>query len=135
METSMRSTVLVTIILVLSGVCLVHAQAQDVSPLDIQFRRQAVHRLVFDRESAIPLSMLKPSKVVKLSIEHPTIKVSGGATSYKVDKGLLMASADQPSESALWVGGFNPYGTYDVSFAATQGNSGKAGIEFACPTQ
>lgn len=133
MESLMRSIVLVTIISVLSGVCLVHAQAQDVSPLDIQFRRQAVHRLVFDRESAIPLSMLKPSKVVKLSIEHPTIKVSGGATSYKVDKGLLMASADQPSESALWVGGFNPYGTYDVSFAATQGNSGKAGIEFATP--
>ena len=64
METSMRSIVLVTITLILSGVCLVHAQAQDVSPLDIQFRRQAVHRLVFDRESAIPLSMVKPDQTM-----------------------------------------------------------------------
>ena len=99
--------------------------------MDIQFRRQAVGRLVFDHENTIPLSMLKPSKIVELSIEYPSIKVSGGTTSYKVDKGLLTVSTGEPSESALWVGGFNPYGTYDVSFAASEGNSAEAGIEFA----
>jgi hypothetical protein len=114
-----------------SAVCFDHAQAQVSSPLDIQFRRQAVHRLVFNHENAIPLSMLKPTKIVKLEVEHLSIKVSGGTTSYKVDKGLLTVSAGEPSESALWVGGFNPYGTYDLSFAASEGNSREAGVEFA----
>jgi hypothetical protein len=88
---------------------------------------------VFDHEDAIPLSMLQPSKIVELEVEHPSINVSGGTTSYRVDKGLLKVAAEESSESALWVGGFNPYGTYDVSFAARGGNSGRAGIEFATP--
>jgi hypothetical protein len=118
----------------LSGASFDPAQAQKVSsPLDIQFRRQAVRRLVFDRDSAIPLSMLQPAKIVKLGVEHPAIEISGSTTSYKVDKGLLTVSAGETVESALWVGGFNPYGTYDVSFAPGQGNAGKAGIEFATP--
>lgn len=122
---------IITIIAVFSAVCFDHAQAQVSLPMDIQFRRQAVHRLVFDHENAIPLSMLKLSKIVKLEVEHPSIKVSGGTTSYKVNKGLLTANAGELSESALWVGGFNPYGTYDISFAASEGNSGEAGVEFA----
>ena len=92
-----------------------------------------MRRLVFDHEDAIGLSMLQPSKIVKLEVEHPSIAVSGGATSYQVDKGLLAVSAGESSESALWGGGFNPYGTYDVSFAASEANSGQAGIEFATP--
>jgi len=100
----MKRIVLITIIATFTGGCLDYTRAQDVSPMDIQLRRQAAYRLVFDRESAIPLSMLKPSNIVKLEVEHPTIKVSGTTTSYKVDKGLLTVSADQPSESALWVG-------------------------------
>ena len=133
-EIPMKLIVLITIIAAFSGACFDPAQAQNVlSPLDIQFRRQAVRRLVFDHGNAIPLSMLKPSKIVKLSIEHPSIKVSGGATSYKVDKNLLTVFARETSESALWIGGYNPYGTYDVSFAASEGNSGEAGVEFATP--
>jgi len=130
----MKSSVLTTIIAVFSVVCFDRARAQNISsPLDIQFRRQAVRRLVFDHNSAIPLSMLKPSKIVQLEVEHPSIEVSGGTTSYNVDKGLLTVSAGKPSESALWVGGFNPYGTYDVSFAGSDGNSVEAGVEFATP--
>lgn len=103
----MKLKVLITTIAAFSGVCFDHVQAQNVSsPLDIQFRRQAVHRLVFDHHNSIPLSMLKPSKIINFSIEHPSIKVSGGTTSYKVDKGLLTAFAGEPSESALWIGGF-----------------------------
>jgi hypothetical protein len=98
----MKRIVLITIIAVSSAVCFDHAQAHASSPLDIQFRRQVVHRLVFDHENAIPLSMLKPSRIVKLEVEHPSIRVSGGTTSYKVDRGLLTASAGQLSESALW---------------------------------
>jgi len=128
----MKIVVPITIIAVFSAVFFDRSQAQNVSsPLDIQFRRQAVRRLVFDHENAIPLSMLKPSEIVKLEVEHPYTGVSGGTTSYRVDKGLLTVSARELSESALWVGGFNPYGTYDVSFAAGEGNSAEAGVEFA----
>jgi len=80
----MKRIVLRTIVAVFSAVCFEHAQAQVSSPLDIQFRRQAVRRLVFDHEDAIPLSMLKPSKIVNLEVEHPSIKVSGAPTLYKV---------------------------------------------------
>ena len=56
-----RAFVKTTIIAVLFSACFDPAQAQVSSPLDIQFRRQAVRRLVFDHDSAIPLSMLTPS--------------------------------------------------------------------------
>jgi hypothetical protein len=106
-------------------------EQREVSPLDIKFRRQGVRRLVFDGESAIPLSTLHPSEIVDLAMEHPTIHVSGTPTDYESNNGLLTASASGTSESALWVGGFNPFATYDVSFAGTHGESPKAGVEFA----
>ena len=88
----------------------------SLSPLDIRFRRQAVRRLVFDQGNAIPLSMLKPAESIDLGIEHPAIGVSGGATDYQVEQGTLTVSAQDHSESALWIGGFNPFATYDVQF-------------------
>ena len=130
----MNRIVLSMIVTALSGAYSVRGQADgEVSPLDVQFRRQAVRRLVFDRNSAIPLSMLKASEVVNLAVEHPSIKVSGGATDYGLDRGQLTATATEPSESALWIGGFNPFATYDVSFAGSDGQSVEAGVEFATP--
>ncbi len=105
----------------------------SLSPLDIRFRRQAVRRLVFDHGNAIPLSMLKPAESIDLGIEHPAIGVSGVATDYQVDQGTLTVSAQDHSESALWIGGFNPFATYDVQFDGAHGNSPEAGIEFATP--
>ena len=108
-------------------------EQHDLSPLDIRFRRQAVRRLVFDHENAIPLSILKPGESVDLGIEHPVIRVSGEATTYRASQGKLTASAKDKSESALWIGGFNPFATYDVLFNAGEGNSLEAGVEFATP--
>jgi len=108
-------------------------EPREVSPLDIRFRRQAVRRLVFDGESAIGLSTLHPSEIIDLAMEYPTIHVSGTATEYESSNGLLTASASGTSKSALWVGGFNPFATYDVSFDETHGDSPKAGIDFATP--
>ena len=105
----------------------------SVSPLDIRFRRQAVHRLVFDHDSAIPLSMLKPAESVDLAIEHPAIGVSGAAPDCQVGAGTLTVSAQDASESALWIGGFNPFATYDVQFNGAHGDSLEAGVEFATP--
>ncbi len=103
-------------------------EQREVSPLDIRFRRQAVRRLVFDGESAIPLSTLRPSEIIDLAMEHPTIHVSGTPTDYESNSGLLTASASGTSESALWVGGFNPFATYDVSFAGTCGESASSWV-------
>jgi len=105
----------------------------DVSPLDIKFKRQAVRRLVFDREQAIPLSGLRPNESVHLNIEHPVTYKRGGKTSYHTDKGQLSVRSKEDSESALWIGGFNPFATYDVSFSAAQGKHSEAGVEFATP--
>ena len=105
----------------------------DRSPVDIQFRRQAVRRLVFDHENVLSLSILKPSDSINLGVEHPVIRVSGETTAYRVNQGTLTASAKTRSESALWVGGFNPFATYDVSFNDSHGNSLEAGVEFATP--
>jgi hypothetical protein len=107
--------------------------AGDVSPLDIRFRRQAVRRLVFDGDQAIPLSALRPAEVVDLAVEHPTVPVSGAPVTYTVGGGVLTASAGRAGESALWVGGFNPFATYDVAFAGSRGASPEAGVEFATP--
>ena len=105
----------------------------SLSPLDIEFRRQAVRRLVFDHGNAIPLAMLKPAESVDLKIEHPAIGVSGVATDYQVERGTLTVSAQDRSESALWIGGFNPFATYDVQFNGAHGNALEAGVEFATP--
>jgi len=130
----MQRIVLIMIVTALSVACLTPCHAGDeVSPLDIKFSRQAVRRLVFDREDAILLSLLKPSEIVDLSVEHPVIRVSGEATDYRVSEGTLEASANNPSESALWVGGFNPFATYDVLFEGSKGHAVEAGVEFATP--
>ncbi|MEX0324000.1 MAG: hypothetical protein AB3N63_17715 [Puniceicoccaceae bacterium] len=110
-----------------------HAADEQVSPLDIQFTRQAVRRLVFDESDAIPLSSLKPAEVVSFDIEHPLIEIAGLTSIYKLAGGLLEVSAGEKSESARWVGGFNPFATYDVCFEGSEGEAAKAGVEFATP--
>ncbi len=107
---------------------------EAISPLDISFTRQAVQRLIFDPDQAIPLSMLRPETSITLAVEHPTIPVSGGDTVYQMDRGSLTASAEEPSESALWIGGFNPFATYDVHFEGWTGDALEAGVELATPT-
>jgi hypothetical protein len=125
---------LTIIIVVISTICCKQTKAEtDISTLDIEFRRQATQRFMFDQKSAIPLSVFEPAKIVNQEVEYPTIPVSGGSTSYELNKGLMTITAKTESESALWIGGFNPYGTYDLSFSGTEGNSGKAGVEFATP--
>jgi hypothetical protein len=105
----------------------------DTSPMDIKFNRQAVRRLVFDQDQSISLSTLNPANIVKRSIEYPTIALSEAGTDYTIAAGKLRASAKDPSESALWVGGFNPLAAYDVSFEGSNGRSVEAGVEFASP--
>lgn len=119
-------------LVMLCGSCVL-GNENDISPVDIEFRRQAVRRLVFDMENAIPLASLRACDIVNMDVEHPRINLSGTNSVYSATGGLLKISADAPSESAVWVGGFNPFATYDVSFDGGTGENAEAGVEFATP--
>ena len=47
--------------------------AQDVEPGDLEFRRQAVRRMIFDKSQNIPLAGLWPSEVIGLDVIHPSV--------------------------------------------------------------
>lgn len=108
--------------------------ATDIKPSDIQFKRQAVRRLVFDKADAIPLSTFNPAEIVDLELEYPTINTtSSHESNWSLEAGNAIISSDKISESARWIGGFNPFATYDVSFARDQIGSGKAGVSLSSP--
>jgi len=54
------------------------AADDDVRPDQIQFRRQAVTRMVFDSGQDILLSSLRPAKVIDLDLMHPEMLPSPG---------------------------------------------------------
>jgi hypothetical protein len=107
--------------------------ADEFTPLDIAFKRQAVGRFTFDESSAIPLSGFTPNQVVNLKTEYPQIPITTESCRYIIDGSLLRVTSENTAESALWMGGFNPFATFDVSFAESQKQSGTAGVEFATP--
>ena len=121
--------------IVLLTIVGIHATfaANDVTPLDITFKRQAVGRFTFDEGSAIPLSGFTPNQVVNLKTEYPQIPITSESCRYTIDGSLLRVTSEKTAESALWMGGFNPFATFDVSFAESQKQSGTAGVEFATP--
>jgi hypothetical protein len=102
-------------------------------PAEIQFRRQAVRRLVFDADQAIPLASLRPAKVIDFDLMHPEMQTSANTTSgarWSVRNGTLVASPPEGGGSSLrWVGGFNPFATYDLVIRRADG-TGSAGIVF-----
>ncbi|MGL1890945.1 MAG: hypothetical protein OCD02_04925 [Spirochaetaceae bacterium] len=100
------------------------------SPIDIQFTRQAVRRLVFDKKSAIPLSVLKPAEIVNLPLEHPMQTLNGRECEYSLKSGQLRISGEKQSESLLWLGGFNAFATYDISIYESRGATVEVGVEF-----
>ena len=110
------------LVLFLSGVLFPGGRGMAEEPLhpgDIEFRRQAVRRFVFDPEQAIPLASLRPATLRDFDLMHPELGQDEDARSpvdWKVDRGRLVGtSGDQPARSLRWVGGFNPFATYDLA--------------------
>ena len=62
--------------------------ADEFTPLDIAFKRQAVGRFTFDEGSAIPLSGFTPNQVVNLKTEYPQIPISTVSSLYISDGSL-----------------------------------------------
>ncbi len=124
-----RWSVLILVLVAVSAFSV--EKVNTITPMDIEFRRQAVRRIVFDKEQSIPVCVFKAEKVVNLSVEYPEVPLSGGRMGYHLRDGRLRISAENNSESARWIGGFNPYATYAVEFAQTQGAAVESGVQFA----
>jgi len=101
----------------------------DVAPDQLTFRRQAVRRMIFDRSQDIPLSSLRPAKIVGLNLMHPLIGQQVGETQFAVEDGKLRICADQAAVATRWIGGFNPFATYDLAVSESTG-SGLIGLLF-----
>ena len=52
--------------------------AADVIPDQLEFRRQAVQRMIFDRSQDIRLAGLWPAKIVGLDVMHPPVGLQVG---------------------------------------------------------
>lgn len=126
----MKRIVQVTIIAAFSAFCFNLAQAQHVSsPSDIQFRRQAVRRMIFDQSQDILLAGLWPSKIIGIDVMHPPVGNQTNSPQLEIKDGLLKISAQKSGVATRWVGGFNPFAVYDMAIRNFTG-SGQAGLVF-----
>jgi len=103
--------------------------AQDLVPSDLQFRRQAVRRMIFDQSQNITLAGLWPAKVVGLDVMYPPVGEQVNNPQIAIEGSRLKISAQKAATSTRWVGGFNPFATYDVAVHRFTG-SGETGIMF-----
>lgn len=103
--------------------------AQDVHPAELEFRRQAVRRMIFDRSQDIPLSGLWPATVVGMDVMHPPVGEQVNNPRLTVKEGKLRISAEQAVVATRWVGGFNPFAVCDVAVHKFNG-SGQVGMMF-----
>ncbi len=102
----------------------------DIRPDQIQFRRQAVVRLVFDADQNIPLSSLRPAMVHDFDLMHPEKLSEDAKVQWELLNGQIVASVpNADAQSMRWVGGFNPFATYELEIDRTQG-SGAVGLSF-----
>jgi len=113
-------------ILLINPFCI---YAQDVNPNELEFRRQAVRRIIFDKSQRIPLSVFNPAKVVGLDVMHPAIGEQKNNPKLTIEKGSLHISADNTATATRWIGGFNVFATYDMEINKFSG-SGEIGMLF-----
>jgi hypothetical protein len=112
-----------------SSLAIPSATADEIRPDEIQFRRQAATRMVFDATQNIPLSSLRPAQVVNLDLMHPELQPDSGITWEIKDGGLSGSPKEAGGASLRWAGGFNPFATYDLVIRSAQGD-GSAGMKF-----
>jgi hypothetical protein len=89
--------------------------ASEVTPDQLEFRRQAVRRFIFDRSQDIQLAGLWPAKVVGLDVMHSPVGEQTNSPRLAIEGGLLRISAQKAATATRWIGGFNPFAVYDVT--------------------
>jgi len=103
------------------GVMVSLAAAAGPDPLQLQFHRMAVRRYLLSNN--VPLSEMAPAEIVAQPSMHPAFVPGTGATPDKaanpalVNGTLVLSGAD----TALYVGGINPYATYELDVRALEG--------------
>ena len=103
--------------------------ANDMSPDQLEFRRQAVRRIIFDRSQEIQLAGLWPAKVIGLDVMHPPVGPQINDSRLEIEGSRLRISSNKPATATRWVGGFNPFAVYDVAVNKFTG-SGAIGVMF-----
>ncbi len=132
---SLRSLPLGFAVLVCFFETLVVSQEPDVSPQSLVFRRQATRRMVFDRSQQILLASLQANKIVGLDLMHPEVGDQVGEMRCSIEAGRLKLSTDDQSGStSRWIGGFNPFATFELSLNRFEG-AGEIGLRFCDPDQ
>ncbi|KAA5545051.1 hypothetical protein [Adhaeribacter rhizoryzae] len=90
---------------------------------------EGVQRLVFDPQQAILLAKLDPANIVGFTAMHPQTVYSQDTAVVAIDKDLLKVKSGQQTETAIWLGGCNPFATYTMQVADLKG-TGAIGFEF-----
>jgi len=103
--------------------------ASETTPDQLEFRRQAVRRFIFDRSQDIPLSGIWPAKVVGLDVMHPPVREQVNGPQLTIEDGRLRISAKEQATATRWIGGFNPFAVYDLTVNKFNG-SGEIGLMF-----
>ncbi|KAK7754347.1 hypothetical protein SLS62_003640 [Diatrype stigma] len=83
--------------------------------LNLTFYRQSVRRFIFSNN--IPLTSLVPGETIDLELMHPIVGSPANPCTYAIKDGLLEISSNttgSPAESAIYVGGVNPYAVYEI---------------------
>lgn len=105
------------------------AQSPEIKPQSLEFRRQATRRMIFERPQYIPLAGLNPKQIVGFDLMHPPVAEQTGETQFSISAGKLKLSTTEDASSMRWVGGFNPFATYEISLCRFTG-SGRIGLSF-----
>lgn len=108
------------------------AQAQ-ITPDSLKFVRQAAKRMVFDQNQSIQLSTLDPKTIIGLSVMHPVTHYTTTHAKIATEKhDVLHIESKKESQTAIWLGGFNPFATYTLNVVSSDGE-GEVGFEFLNP--
>ena len=125
----MKITNLIFLILALFKSLSHSAQPQSL-PDEIQFVRQGAKRMVFDEKQSIHLASLNPRSVVGLEVMHPITHYLNEHSNTFINREKLIVESKEPTQTGVWVGGFNPFATYSIDLASVRGQ-GEVGFVFS----
>lgn len=99
------------------------------NPLDLEFHRLAVRRFIFSNN--LPLSEFVPSETVAFESMHPaflpTEEMCDPGFSPGMENGNLVLDRNSAKEACdFYVGGVNPYATYDIGIISLKPLPGSA---------
>ncbi|MFV0378510.1 MAG: hypothetical protein ACK5JD_14545 [Mangrovibacterium sp.] len=122
-----RIQLLLFLVLLLVG----SSSAQTSLPPDqIKFVRQGVRRFIFEDSQKIPLAGLYPSEVIGMSAMYPATFYTDFHAGIQAKNSRLEISSSEESQLSIWFGGFNPFATYIIDLASSEGQ-GRIGFEFS----